>query len=54
MEYMSKRHDPHLTYIYNKYSKAKFNCELSNFLDKPLSDRLEAKNRKVSQTMMYF
>ena len=26
IEYMPERHDPHLTYVYNKYSKAKFNC----------------------------
>ena len=23
---MSERHDPHLTYVYNKYREAKFNC----------------------------
>ena len=26
MEYMPEKLCPHLTYVYNKYSKAKFNC----------------------------
>ena len=26
MEYILERHNQHLTYVYNKYSQATFNC----------------------------
>ena len=51
---MPKRHALHLTYIYNKHFKAKFNCNENTFLDFLLTDKLGAKNRKISQIFNEF
>ena len=43
-----KRHDSHLTYVYNKYAIAKFNCELSTFLNTFSWDKLGGQNIRKS------